>query len=83
MAHYYLTNMAVNTPKLINPVFESIKPLILSSNQLCQSLLNGPANEHESKLQHMVEQSSNIINSAIQETRKTKHNNQDLDVISE
>jgi hypothetical protein len=83
MAHYYLPNMAVNIPKIINPALESIKSLILSSNQLCQSLLYRPENEFKFKLQQMISQSSTIINSVLQDTRKTEQNSQDLEVVND
>ena len=47
MAQYYLTNMAVNIPKIVNPAFETIKASILSANIVCKSLVSVPANEHE------------------------------------
>ena len=39
MVQYYLTNMAVNIPKILNPALDSIKALIISANQVCQNLL--------------------------------------------
>jgi uncharacterized protein YaaW (UPF0174 family) len=77
MAHYYLTNMAVNIPKIINPALDSIKSLIISANQVCQNLLKVPASEHESTLKQMIEQFSNIINTALKETILTGQKNQD------
>ena len=75
--------MAVNIPRIVNPALESIKALIISSNQLFQSVLNGPSNEYESKLQQMISQSSTIINTAIKETQKTTQTSQDAEVINE
>jgi len=56
MAHYYLTNMAINIPKIVNPALDLIKAQIISTNQVCQSMLTGPAHEYESKLRQKVEQ---------------------------
>ena len=65
MAQYYLPNMAVNIPKILNPALDSIKALIISANQVCQNLLKGPAMDHESKLKQMFEHSSTMIYKAI------------------
>ena len=50
MAHYYLTNMAINIPKIVNPALDLIKAQIISANQVCQSMLTGPSHEYEAKL---------------------------------
>ena len=50
MAHYYLSNMAVHIPKIVNPALDTIKASILSANIVCQSLVSGTANQHEQKL---------------------------------
>ena len=83
MAQYYLSNIAVNIPTIVNPAFDTIKTSIMSANQLCQSLISGPANEHEPKLRQMIEQSSTIINAALKEIITNEHQSQDPDVHNE
>jgi hypothetical protein len=80
MAQYYLTNMAVNIPKILNPALDSIKALIISANQVCQNLLKEPAIEHESKLKQMFEHSSTMINKVIKETILTEEKKKDPEV---
>ena len=80
MAQYYLTNMAVNIPKIVDPALESIKTQIISANQVCQSLLTGSAHDYESKLNQKVGQSSKIINQSIQNTLLLEHQEMGLDI---
>ena len=73
MAQYYLTNMAINISKIVDPALESIKAQIISANQVSQSLLTGPAHEYDTKLKQKVEQSSKIINQTIHNTLLLEH----------
>ena len=79
MAHYYLTNMAINIPKILNPALDSIKTQIISANQICQAILMGPPQEYETKLRQKIESSSKLINQALQKTRLQEHKDMGLD----
>ena len=74
MAQYYLTNMAINIPKIVNPALDFIKSQIFSVNQVCQSIINSLPREQQSLLKQKIEQSAININKAIRDTLLAEHN---------
>ena len=81
MAQYYLTNMAINIPIIVNPSLDFIKAQIISVNQVCQSIINSLPSEYETQLRQRIEQSAILINKAIRETLLTEHNNTTPDTV--